>query len=135
MTRVVVFALAVSATAQNAPKGEMRFFDTRVAPILTKRCLPCHNNELNDGDISFLDRATLIKGGSRGPAVVPGNPDASVLVHAIRQDGELKMPPGGKLSPHDIATLTEWIRRGAAWGTKLTPPAAPPLSKAVPTRP
>lgn len=129
MKLAIAVVLALPASAQNS-----RFFDTRVAPILTKRCLPCHNNDLNDGDISFLDRATLLKGGARGPAVVPGNPEASVLIHAIRRDGELKMPPGGKLSPHDIATLTEWIRHGAAWGTKLRP-AAPPLSKAAPTRP
>jgi hypothetical protein len=132
---VVFFALALSAGGQTTPKTGARFFDTRVAPILAKRCLPCHNNELNDGDISFLDRATLLKGGSRGPAVVPGNPEASVLVHAIRQDGELKMPPGGKLSPKEIATLTVWIHRGAGWGTKLNPPAALPPSKAAPTRP
>src|SRR5439155_24543682 len=61
----------------------------------------------------------LLRGGGRGPAIVPGNPVASILIQAVRQDGALTMPPGGKLSATDIATLTQWIKRGAPWGTKL----------------
>ena len=107
------------AFAQVPSKAGVRFFDTRVAPILTRRCLGCHNQELNDGGISFLDPQTLLKGGSRGPAVVPGQPEDSVLIHAIRRDSELQMPPGSKLSSRDVATLTEWVIRGAPWGSKL----------------
>jgi hypothetical protein len=81
----------------------------------------CHNEELKDGGISFMDRDSLLKGGSRGPAIVPGMPGSSVLIQAVRQEGELKMPPGAKLSPQDIATLTEWIERGAAWGRPVKP--------------
>lgn len=66
-----------------------------------------------------MGREGLLKGGSHGPTIRPGKPEASLLIHAVRQDGELKMPPGAKLPAADIATLTEWIRRGAAWGTKL----------------
>ena len=106
-------------TAVAFAQDDTRYFDKRVAPILTKRCLGCHNQELNDGGISFLDRETLLKGGSRGPAIVPGQPDASVLIRAIQHDGDLKMPPGPKLSSRDVATLTEWVKRGAPWGTKL----------------
>ena len=107
------------AFAQVPSKAGVRFFDTRVAPILTRRCLGCHNQELNDGGISFLDPQTLLKGGSRGPAVVPGQPEDSVLIHAIQRDSELQMPPGSKLSSRDVATLTEWVKRGAPWGSKL----------------
>ena len=124
MSRVVFCLAAVSAAAlaQKPAKDDAgRYFDKRVAPILSKRCLGCHNNDLNDGGISFLDRDSLLKGGGRGPAVVPGKPEDSVLIHAVRQDGDLKMPPGGKLSARDTAVLTEWVRRGALWGTKLRP--------------
>lgn len=107
------------AYAQTPSKSDARYFDQRVAPILIKRCLGCHNQELNDGGISFLDRETLLKGGSRGPAVVPGQPENSVLIHAVRHDGDFKMPPGAKLPSRDVATLTEWVKRGAPWGTKL----------------
>ena len=107
------------AFAQASSKADARYFDTRVAPILAKRCLGCHNQELNDGGISFLERQTLLKGGSRGPAITPGQPERSLLIHAIRRDSELQMPPGSKLPPREVATLTEWIKRGAPWGTKL----------------
>lgn len=95
------------------------FFDTRVAPILTKRCLGCHNQELKNGDISFLDRDSLLIAGKRGPAIVPGKPEASMLLDTLRHDGEIQMPPGPKLPSREIAALTEWIKRGAVWGTKL----------------
>jgi hypothetical protein len=97
------------------------FFDSQVAPILTKRCLGCHNDQLNDGDISFQDRGTLLKGGPHGPAIVPGEPEQSFLIHAIRRKGDIKMPPGPKLSDKEIAILTDWIKRGAPWGKKLRP--------------
>ncbi len=115
-------AVSVTAPAENPARDDAGgFFDKRVAPILSKRCLGCHNNDLNDGGISFLDRDSLIKGGGRGPAVVPGKPEDSVLIHAVRQDGDLKMPPGGKLSARETAALIEWVRRGASWGKKLRP--------------
>jgi hypothetical protein len=95
------------------------FFDTRVAPILTKRCLGCHNEELKNGNISFLDRGSLLISGARGPAIVPGKPEASILLDTLRHDGEIQMPPGPKLPSKEIAILTEWIRRGALWGNKL----------------
>lgn len=117
--RPALFCLA--AAVASLAQDPAAFFDKRVAPILSKRCLGCHNNDLNDGGISFQDRDSLLKGGSRGPAIVPGKPEESVLIHAVRQDGDLKMPPGRKLSKRDIAVLTEWIQRGAEWGGSLLP--------------
>jgi cytochrome c551/c552 len=107
---------AAAASAQEASTRDTRFFDRRVAPIFQRRCLACHNQELKDGGISFLDRASLLKGGSRGPAVVPGHPERSVLIRAIRHDSDPQMPPGPKLPAKEISTLTEWVRRGAPWG-------------------
>ena len=102
-----------------ATMNDARFFDKKVAPILRQRCLGCHNDQLNDGAISFQNRETLLKGGARGKAVVPGKPDESLLIHAIRQDGELKMPPGKPLTKREVLTLTEWVERGAAWGKPI----------------
>jgi hypothetical protein len=113
---LLVLALAAGASASDRDR---RFFDTRVAPILTRRCLGCHNRELNNGGISFQDPQSLLKGGRRGPAIVPGKPDASVLVLSLRHEGELQMPPGPKLPAKEIRVLTDWIRRGATWGTPL----------------
>jgi hypothetical protein len=125
LIRVVCFLCFASLAAGANHAADVRFFDTRVAPILTKRCLGCHNQELKNGNISFLDRDSLLKGGSRGPAVVPGKPGASVLIVALRHEGELQMPPGPKLPAKEIAVLTEWIGRGAVWGTKLRVQAGP----------
>ena len=111
-----------AAPAEMSPKDAARFFDTRVAPILSKRCLGCHNEELKDGNISFLDRDSLLRAGSRGAAVVPGDPERSAMIRAIRHDGDIKMPPGRKLPAKEIATLSQWVVRGAAWGTKLRTP-------------
>jgi hypothetical protein len=112
-------ALGVPARAAEHPDRDARFFDARVAPILTRRCLGCHNQQLKNAEISFLDRDSLLKGGSRGPVIVPGKPELSVLVEVLRHDGEIQMPPGPKLPPKEIAVLTEWIKRGAVWGSKL----------------
>jgi len=114
-----LLAIAAPAFPAHSLKREQRFFDTRVAPILTKRCLGCHNRQLNNGNIEFQDRNSLTKGGRRGPAIVPGKPEQSVLVDALQHDGELQMPPGPKLPKGEIKILTDWIRRGAVWGTKL----------------
>lgn len=111
--------LLLAALAALAQQKDVRFFDQRVAPILEKRCLPCHNEELKNANISFLDRDSLLAGGAFGPALVPGRPDQSLLIATLRHEGELQMPPGPKLSSKEIAILTEWIRRGAVWGTKL----------------
>ena len=111
--------LLLAAAAALAQQKEIRYFDDRVAPILEKRCLPCHNEELKNANISFLDRDSLLSGGTLGPALVPGRPDKSLLIAALRHEGELQMPPGPKLSSKEIAVLTEWIKRGAVWGTKL----------------
>lgn len=112
---------AIGLLAAQGPSGEQaRNFDEKVAPILTRRCLGCHNHELDDGGISFEERATLLRDrGERGAAVVPGNPEKSPLIWAVRHNGEIQMPPGKKLPEQEIRILTEWIEQGAVWGSKL----------------
>ena len=111
--------LTLIATPASAASPQERFFDKRVAPILTRRCLGCHNQQLKNGGISFLDRDSLLRGGRRGPAIVPGKPGESVLTGTLRHDGDIQMPPGPKLPSKEVEILTEWISRGAIWGTKL----------------
>ena len=92
------------------------FFTDRVQPILQKHCTKCHNHELDDGDISFEDRATLVRPRrNRGPAIVPGAPEKSPFVRAIRHNGDTQMPPGTKLPQRDIDTLIRWIKIGVPW--------------------
>ena len=112
---IVLYASTALLFAEDVSKADARFFDKRVAPILTKRCLACHGDELDNGGLSFQDRGSLLK----KPVVVPGKPEQSLLVQAIRHTGDIKMPPGPKLRDKEIETLTEWVRRGAPWGSKL----------------
>ena len=90
------------------------FFETKVRPILATNCYACHTNS-QLGGLRLDSREGLLKGGQSGPAIVPGEPDKSLLVQAIRQTGELKMPKGGKLKKDDIEALSEWVKAGALW--------------------
>lgn len=65
-------------------------------------------------------RDTILSGGNRGPAIKPGSPDESLLVRAIEHSGELKMPPGRKLRPDEIAGIRRWIELGAALASLCT---------------
>ncbi len=116
---VTIAALSALGAARDHSRSDARFFDRQVEPILRARCAGCHNDTLKDGGLSLSSRNGLLLGGTHGPAIVPGYPDASLLIQAVRQNGALTMPPGDKLSARDIATLTKWIKRGATWGTKL----------------
>ena len=122
---VTIAALSALGAARDHSSRDARFFDRQVGPILRAHCAGCHNDILKDGGLSFSSRNGLLLGGTHGPAIVPGYPDASLLIQAIRQEGALTMPPGGKLPAKDIATLTKWVKRGAAWGTKLRADDAP----------
>jgi hypothetical protein len=115
---LLCLAAAASTALAETPKKDARFFDSRVAPILARRCAGCHNQELKNGDLSVLDRESLLKGGRRGPAIVPGKPRESLFILSLSHQGDIKMPPGPRLPRKEIAILTEWVARGAPWGAK-----------------
>jgi hypothetical protein len=77
------------------------------------------------GGLRLDSREALLKGGTRGPAIVPGKPAESLLLRAVRQDGTLRMPPSGKLKDAEIAVLAQWIEMGAPWGAGNITQAAP----------
>jgi hypothetical protein len=91
------------------------FFEQKIRPVLVKQCYSCHSTEAkkSKGGLLLDTRAGLIKGGESGSALVPGKPDASLLIKAVRYDHELKMPPKGKLSAEAIADLEKWVALGA----------------------
>lgn len=100
------------------------FFESRIRPVLAKHCYACHTtSELGGLRLDTRDRA--IKGGRTGPAVVPGKPEASLLLHAVRHtDARLKMPPQGKLDDSVAADLQKWIEQGATWPERPVTQAA-----------
>ncbi len=92
------------------------FFEKKIRPLLIQRCDECHSTDKADdsGHLALDNRASLLAGGSRGPALVAGKPDESLLIKAVQYtDTQLQMPPEGKLEAAEIALLSQWVRDGA----------------------
>ena len=107
------------------------FFESKVRPLLSQHCVECHGTKEQSGELRLDSSIAITKGGSSGPIVIPGEPDKSQLVKAIRYaDPNLEMPPKGKLSNSEIATLEEWVRSGAYWPKGKETDSAEPLPPA-----
>jgi hypothetical protein len=104
------------------------FFESKIRPLLAAKCYRCHGPEKQRGGLRLDSREAALRGGDSGPAVVPGKPKEGFLLQAVRQTGELKMPPKKQLSSRQISDLEQWVLRGAAWGqtTTATGPARKP---------
>lgn len=113
--RLGLLLTAASAVLSAQPAKSPDFFESKIRPVLANNCFGCHTNTAL-GDLRLDSGEAILKGGKRGAAVVPGDPDKSVLIRAIRHaDADLKMPVGRKLKDTEIADLTEWVRAGATW--------------------
>ncbi len=105
--------VAAAPTASN--EDNTQFFTQKVRPVLAQSCYQCHTTEAAGG-LRLDSRAAVLKGGDSGPAIVPGDPDKSLLIQSVMQTGDLKMPKRSpKLSDGDIANLVEWVKRGGTW--------------------
>ncbi|MEL6106797.1 MAG: DUF1553 domain-containing protein [Planctomycetota bacterium] len=117
MKRSLCLALLLACTpltfAANPPDST-EFFENRIRPILVKHCYKCHSEESDEiGGSLWLDSAGAMRdGGDSGPAIEPGDPDASLLVSAIRYES-MEMPPEERLPNHVIADFVKWIEAGA----------------------
>jgi cytochrome c553 len=90
-------------------------FEKKVRPLLAEKCWSCHGSTEQKNGLRLDSRAAVLKGGKSGVAIVPGKPEASLLLSAVRHSDKLQMPPKEKLANAEIAALAEWIRDGAAW--------------------
>ncbi len=117
MTRLAfvycVVLFAVTRTSAGSPGEE--FFETKVRPVFANHCVNCHGAKKQQAELRLDTRAGFLKGSDTGPIVVPGKPDQSSLIRAIRHEGELKMPPKAKLPAEAIASLEAWVTMGAPW--------------------
>jgi hypothetical protein len=105
--------LLLPAALLTGPPEEKPVFEQRIRPILRDNCLKCHGGERTRNGLDLSTREGLLRGGDHGPAVVPGEPERSLLIRAIRHEGDYPMPPKGKLTAQEIAHLVEWVKRGA----------------------
>lgn len=110
----------LSAAGADAPKltaSQTEFFENKVRPVLVKHCYKCHSAEATKlkGGLYLDSRDGVLNGGESGLAIVPGDPEKSLLVKSIRYtDPDLQMPPKGeKLSDAQIADLVAWVKMGA----------------------
>ncbi len=113
--RAALFAALLATPVRAAADDE--FFEKKVRPLFAEKCLSCHGADAGKvkGGLKLTSRAALLEGGDSGPAIVPGAPEKSLLVTAVKYTDDLKMPPKGKLSDAEIADLTKWVKGGAKW--------------------
>lgn len=98
--------------------ADLEFFERAVRPVLARRCSSCHSEANAMAGLQLDSRERVLQGGHRGPAAVAGDPDASLLVSAVRHES-LRMPLGDRLPDPEVAALEEWVRRGLPWPEAL----------------
>jgi hypothetical protein len=125
-------AFVVAAAATKSPASEepnvatsevsdeqAEFFRSKVLPLLESRCFECHGDQDDiEAELSLASRAAMLKGGETGPAMIPSDPDRSLLIQAIRYES-LQMPPRSKMPDEEIEILLKWIADGAAWPSEM----------------
>src|SRR5439155_3422067 len=116
---IIIGRAAFPAWAADADSDGIALFETKVRPVLVERCYKCHSAGAAKlkGKLRLDSMETMRAGGESGTAaVVPGKPEDSLLVAAIRQEEEgLQMPPKDKLPAEQIAAIEAWIKRGAPY--------------------
>jgi hypothetical protein len=108
------------ASDQRPTAEQTRFFETSIRPLLVEKCFKCHGEKKQWGGLRLDSRESLLRGGESGAAIVPGKPDTSLLISAIRQtDDDLRMPQDDKLTERQIAELVRWVEMGAPFPMKV----------------
>src|SRR6266404_1510798 len=124
--RLRIPMLLLLARLMTAQEPAAEFFESRIRPVLSKNCFACHTTS-KLGGLQLDSREHLLQGGASGPAIVPGEPESSLLIQAVRRThARFKMPPQGKLGDEEIDNLAAWVKMGAVWPTA---PAAPPSAE------
>jgi mono/diheme cytochrome c family protein len=115
MKRSILFFALSAARMSAETRTPAEQFELNVRPLLASKCYGCHT-DAKSGGLQLDSREHILTGGNSGPAIKPGDPDASLLMQAIRQTHpRLKMPPGGKLKDEQIEAVAAWIKAGAVW--------------------
>src|SRR6204780_1075253 len=127
---VCAFAQAPAPAPSSSAQGP-DFFENKVRPILAENCYDCHTSA-EMGGLRVDSRERILQGGKSGPAVMPGDPDKSLLIQAVRQSGDLKMPKGGKLKPAEVQALSDWVKMGAPWPETKMAAATSPVKAITP---
>lgn len=111
----ILACLAMTAKGAEPSSDSIQYFEKEVRPLLISQCQKCHGEKKQESSLRVDSLAALIKGGISGPAIVPGKVDQGTFLKALRHQGDLKMPPAGKLKDPQIAVFAKWIADGAVW--------------------
>src|SRR5207248_579851 len=113
---LVLAALTLDSAAANPNAEGLEFFEKKVRPLFAEHCYSCHSEKAEKlkGGLRLDSPEALLKGGTSGQVIVPGEPEASLLVKAVRYtDPDLQMPPKNKkLSQEQIGTVETWVKMG-----------------------
>lgn len=116
LTLLIGAPLLGQAQSTNLTASQLDFFETKIRPVLADNCYKCHSTQAEKvkGGLLLDSREGLLKGGDSGAVIVPGNPDGSLLIKAVRYtDPDLQMPKDKKLPDDEIADLETWVKMGA----------------------
>ncbi|MDF1657316.1 MAG: PSD1 and planctomycete cytochrome C domain-containing protein [Verrucomicrobiales bacterium] len=114
-TLLVLFSTLISVRGADDLEA-IKFFETNVRPLLAAECYECHGADKEKAGLRLDHRDFMLEGGETGPALVPHEPKASLLVEAIRRgDPDFSMPPKKALTEQQVAILEQWITMGAPW--------------------
>jgi hypothetical protein len=113
---LLVLVAVPGLLSAGGPSTGIEFFENKIRPVLSKHCYECHSAQAKRPKAGLLldTRAGMLQGGDSGPALVPGKAKESLIVKALRHEGETKMPSrSSKLSDEIIADFVKWIDMGA----------------------
>lgn len=110
----VLFCSPATADESQHSSEQLQFFETRIRPLLHARCVKCHGENQQKGELRLDSLESLLKGGESGPAAIAGKADDSLMLEAVRYES-FEMPPEKPLSAEEVEDLERWIADGAAW--------------------
>ena len=125
MTALAFLPVTETSFAADKPtRQQIEFFEKSIRPVLATNCFGCHSVKAKKLKAGLLldSRARVLKGGETKPAIVPGKPNESLLIEAVRYES-FEMPPKGKLPKAQIDALVKWVEMGAPWPDEPEPVA------------
>ncbi len=123
---VLTITQAKAADTPSFTPKQIQFFETKIRPLLSEHCFDCHNAQKQKGGLLLTSRTQILQGGESGPAAVPGSPDTSALIEAVRyKNSDFQMPPKKRLSDNQIHALETWVAAGLPWPTESPASSAP----------
>ena len=111
---IAITICSISKLPTCSAQSDEDFFESNVRPLLVKHCQECHGEKKQEGSLRLDSRDGWLRGGERGQAIHPGQPENSLLIQAVKyEDSDLEMPPSNPLTEQEVAVLEAWVKRGA----------------------